>query len=162
APVSALLLAGRQHGRGLRRAHRGPGLPGAGRAHRDRARGHHGSAARAEGPRRPPHAGPPAHRGLSRLPRPRLPPGGLLDPAAVLRGDRGARRGREEAAAVIAFAGFMPWRRALLLLAAATPLAAAEPDFTGSWAGWARLTNDWPGLACAYDGSATPGSLKLD
>jgi hypothetical protein len=57
----------------------------------------------------------------------------------------------------------MPWRRALLLLlAAAPPLAAAEPDFTGSWSGWARLTNDWPGLACTYDGSATPGSLKLD
>jgi hypothetical protein len=57
----------------------------------------------------------------------------------------------------------MPWRRALLLFfAAASPLAAADPDFTGSWAGWARLTNDWPGLPCTYDGSATPGSPKLD
>lgn len=56
----------------------------------------------------------------------------------------------------------MPWRRALLFFLAAAPLAAADQDFSGSWSGWARLTNDWPGLSCAYDGSAVAGSLKLD
>jgi hypothetical protein len=57
----------------------------------------------------------------------------------------------------------MPWRRALILfLVAAHPLAAAESDLTGSWSGWAKLTNDWPGLPCTYDGSAVPGSLKLE
>ena len=29
----------------------------------------------------------------------------------------------------------------------------------GSWVGWARLANDWPGLACRYDGAVD--AIKL-
>jgi hypothetical protein len=54
-------------------------------------------------------------------------------------------------------------RRALLLpFFLLTPLAASAQDVAGAWSGWGRLANDWPGLACSYDGSAVPGSVKLD
>ncbi len=54
-------------------------------------------------------------------------------------------------------------RRALLLpFFLLIPLAASAQDVGGAWSGWGRLTNDWPGLSCSYDGSAVPGSVKLD
>jgi hypothetical protein len=53
-------------------------------------------------------------------------------------------------------------RRALLLPFLLIPAAAPAQDVSGAWSGWGRLTNDWPGLACVYDGSGTPGSVKLD
>jgi hypothetical protein len=54
-------------------------------------------------------------------------------------------------------------RRALLLLSLLlAPLAASAQDVAGSWIGWGRLTNDWPGLTCVYDGSAAPGSVKME
>jgi hypothetical protein len=54
-------------------------------------------------------------------------------------------------------------RRVLLLLSfLLAPLAASAQDVAGSWSGWGRLTNDWPGLTCVYDGSAAPGSVKME
>ncbi len=54
-------------------------------------------------------------------------------------------------------------RRALLLLFfLPAPFTASAQDVAGSWSGWGRLTNDWPGLACVYDGSAAPGSVKME
>ena len=50
--LPAVLVAGRQHGRGLRRPHAGPGLARAGRADRRGARRHHGAAPRAGDARR--------------------------------------------------------------------------------------------------------------
>jgi hypothetical protein len=32
----------------------------------------------------------------------------------------------------------------------------------GSWSGWARLTNDWPGQACRYDAGAEATSVRLE
>jgi hypothetical protein len=53
-------------------------------------------------------------------------------------------------------------RAPLLLFFLLAPVAASAQDVAGSWSGWARLTNDWPGLACVYDGSAAPGSVKME
>lgn len=50
----------------------------------------------------------------------------------------------------------------LLLLSLAASFPASAPDFAGTWSGGGRLTNDWPGLVCVYDGSATLGSVKLE
>lgn len=43
------------------------------------------------------------------------------------------------------------------------PAAAAPDGAAGSWVGWARLTNDWPGQVCRYDAGteATPVRLEL-
>lgn len=43
------------------------------------------------------------------------------------------------------------------------PTPAAAAGAAGSWVGWARLTNDWPGQACRYDAGteATPVRLEL-
>jgi hypothetical protein len=43
------------------------------------------------------------------------------------------------------------------------PAAAAPAGAAGSWVGWARLTNDWPGQVCRYDAGteATPVRLEL-
>jgi len=53
----------------------------------------------------------------------------------------------------------------LLGLAASRPLraqaAAAEPP-TGAWTGAAVLTNDWPGLACRYEGGEDPPAVRLE
>jgi len=70
----------RQHGRGLRRTHPGPGLAGPGRADRGRSRRRHGAAARARDAARPSHARAPAHGGVPALPRPRVPPAGAAGP----------------------------------------------------------------------------------
>ena len=32
----------------------------------------------------------------------------------------------------------------------------------GSWTGWATLTNDWPGLACRYEGGPQATSVQLE
>ena len=57
----------------------------------------------------------------------------------------------------------MASRRALFLLSLLlAPLPATAQDVAGSWTGWGRLTNEWPGLTCVYDGSAAPGSVKME
>jgi hypothetical protein len=40
--------------------------------------------------------------------------------------------------------------------------APAVSDLAGSWEGWARLTNDWPGLACRYEGGPEATSVRLE
>lgn len=40
--------------------------------------------------------------------------------------------------------------------------AAAAPTLAGSWEGWARLTSDWPGLSCRYDGGPGATSVRLE
>ena len=42
--------------------------------------------------------------------------------------------------------------------APATPAA----SLAGSWEGWARLANDWPGLSCRYDGGPGATSVRLE
>jgi hypothetical protein len=46
--------------------------------------------------------------------------------------------------------------------AAQEPSATAGPSAAGSWEGSARLTNDWPGHTCRYDGSGTATSVRLE
>ncbi len=43
------------------------------------------------------------------------------------------------------------------------PAAPAATGVAGSWEGWAKLANDWPGQACRYDAGteATPVRLEL-
>ena len=41
---------------------------------------------------------------------------------------------------------------------AAPPPAGAA----GSWVGWARLTNDWPGQVCRYDAGTEATSVRLE
>lgn len=46
---------------------------------------------------------------------------------------------------------------------AAEPGAATEPvAAAGHWEGWARLTNDWPGQSCRYEGGASASSVQLE
>jgi hypothetical protein len=40
--------------------------------------------------------------------------------------------------------------------------APAAGSLAGSWEGWAKLTNDWPGLACRYEGSPEATSVRLE
>ncbi len=35
-------------------------------------------------------------------------------------------------------------------------------DLSGSWVGWATLTNDWPGLSCRYPGSPDTPSVHVE
>jgi hypothetical protein len=42
------------------------------------------------------------------------------------------------------------------------PAAPAGPSAAGSWEGWARLTNDWPGQTCRYEGGADAPSVRLE
>jgi len=56
----------------------------------------------------------------------------------------------------------MVLRRVFFLLFLAAPPTVSAQEFAGTWSGWGRLTNDWPGLVCVYDGSALPGSVKLE
>jgi hypothetical protein len=42
------------------------------------------------------------------------------------------------------------------------PPAAAGPEIAGSWEGWAKLTNDWPGLVCRYEGGPNATSVRLE
>jgi len=42
------------------------------------------------------------------------------------------------------------------------PAAPAGASLAGTWEGWAKLTNEWPGLACRYEGSAEATSVRLE
>jgi len=42
------------------------------------------------------------------------------------------------------------------------PAPAAGGSLAGSWVGWAKLTNDWPGLACRYEGAADSESVRME
>jgi hypothetical protein len=42
------------------------------------------------------------------------------------------------------------------------PPAPPEGGVAGSWVGWAKLANDWPGLACRYDAGADTTSVHLE
>jgi hypothetical protein len=44
----------------------------------------------------------------------------------------------------------------------AQPAAPSGPDAAGSWEGWAKLTNDWPGQMCRYDGGPASTSVRLE
>ena len=45
---------------------------------------------------------------------------------------------------------------------AAEPAGPPAAGAAGSWVGWAKLTNDWPGLACRYDGGPDATSVQLE
>ena len=69
-------------------------------------------------------------------------------------------------------AGMPSLARRLTALAAclaqltALPAGAQAPPagegLSGSWTGWARLTNDWPGQTCRYEGAADTTSVRLE
>jgi hypothetical protein len=42
------------------------------------------------------------------------------------------------------------------------PTARAGAGLAGTWAGWAKLTNDWPGLACRYEGGPETTSVRVE
>jgi hypothetical protein len=42
------------------------------------------------------------------------------------------------------------------------PPAPAVASLAGSWEGWAKLANDWPGLACRYEGGPDATSVRLE
>jgi hypothetical protein len=42
------------------------------------------------------------------------------------------------------------------------PTAPSPPGASGSWVGWAKLTNDWPGLTCRYEGGPGAPSVRLE
>ncbi|HUL78105.1 MAG TPA: hypothetical protein VL691_12650 [Vicinamibacteria bacterium] len=42
------------------------------------------------------------------------------------------------------------------------PSGPSGGGLAGSWVGWAKLTNDWPGLTCRYDGAADADSVRLE
>jgi hypothetical protein len=42
------------------------------------------------------------------------------------------------------------------------PAVPSGPSAAGSWEGWARLTNDWPGQMCRYDGGPGATSVRLE
>jgi hypothetical protein len=44
----------------------------------------------------------------------------------------------------------------------AQPAAPAAPLAAGSWEGWAKLTNDWPGQVCRYEGGPAATSVRLE
>jgi len=42
------------------------------------------------------------------------------------------------------------------------PAAPSGPSAAGSWEGWAKLTNDWPGQSCRYEGGPGATSVRLE
>ena len=44
----------------------------------------------------------------------------------------------------------------------AQPVAPSGPGAAGSWEGWAKLTNDWTGQLCRYDGGPASTSVRLE
>jgi hypothetical protein len=42
------------------------------------------------------------------------------------------------------------------------PAAPPGPSAAGSWEGSAKLTNDWPGQTCRYEGGSSPTSVRLE
>ena len=85
--LPAVLLAGRQHGRRLRRPHPGPGRPRPRREDRRRPDRPRGAARRTRTAHGPPHARPPPQRGLHR------PAAGGVSRRPRRRRDRSASRG---------------------------------------------------------------------
>src|SRR5262249_2508454 len=158
------------------------------RADRHGARGRERAAPRAADAARPPHAGPPAQRGLSGLLLARLParrPRG----AALVRGEQRADRRRQGEARGAGSAPGRPapfrCRRALavaLVLGVGTrgslaqePRRSPEPEqpgqqkstlqtppFAGSFEGSATLSNDDPSTACRYEGTPGTPSVHLE
>jgi hypothetical protein len=47
-------------------------------------------------------------------------------------------------------------------LASAPQTASSGAGLAGDWAGWATLTNDWPGHPCRYEGSKDETSVRLE
>jgi hypothetical protein len=45
---------------------------------------------------------------------------------------------------------------------AQAPPAPSAPSAAGSWEGWAKLTNDWPGQTCRYEGAQGTTSVRLE
>ncbi len=48
------------------------------------------------------------------------------------------------------------------LASAQTPPAAAALDLAGGWNGWAKLTNEWPGLSCHYESGPDAKTVHLE
>jgi hypothetical protein len=44
----------------------------------------------------------------------------------------------------------------------AQPTEPPAPVAAGSWEGWAKLTNDWPGQTCRYEGGPASTSVRLE
>jgi hypothetical protein len=42
------------------------------------------------------------------------------------------------------------------------PAAAAAPGVAGGWNGWAKLTNEWPGLTCRYESGPDAETVHLE
>jgi hypothetical protein len=42
------------------------------------------------------------------------------------------------------------------------PAAAAAPSLAGGWNGWAKLTNEWPGLTCRYESGPDAETVHLE
>ena len=42
------------------------------------------------------------------------------------------------------------------------PAGPAPAGFAGSWEGWAKLANEWPGLLCRYDAGTEATSVRLE
>jgi hypothetical protein len=64
----------------------------------------------------------------------------------------------------LVLAGVLASSPAGLAQEAAEPPAArpAAASLAGSWEGWAKLTNDWPGLACRYEGGPEATSVRVE
>jgi hypothetical protein len=45
---------------------------------------------------------------------------------------------------------------------AQAPAAAATPGLAGGWDGWAKLTNEWPGLTCRYESGPDAETVHLE
>jgi hypothetical protein len=68
-------------------------------------------------------------------------------------------RPRSHRVVALALAGALALPRAGF---AQEPGAPAGAGLAGSWEGWAKLANDWPGLACRYEGGPDATSVRLE
>jgi hypothetical protein len=68
-------------------------------------------------------------------------------------------RPRSHRAVAVALAGALALPATGL---AQEPAAPAAAGVAGSWEGWARLANDWPGQACRYDAGTEATSVRLE
>ena len=132
------------------------------------------AAPRARDAPRPPHARAPAHARRTRSTAAHVYPPRGPQRSALLRGEQRAHRRGEEEPRVIASRPVVrprmrrsPHRSRRLLaprrgarpavaaaLRAASRAAPASPSAAGSWEGWAKLTNDWPGADLPLRGQA--------
>ncbi len=60
-------------------------------------------------------------------------------------------------ARALALALALPWTAV-----AQEPAPPAVTGVAGSWEGWAKLVNDWPGQTCRYDAGIEPVSVRLE